>query len=274
MPVLMTKHRRSEPQPEPLDFPLNSPPAPRAEVPVLIGLEKVTVSYRVPRERIATFKEYAIRTVQRRIKHDEFTALSEVSLEIQEGEVFGIIGRNGAGKSTLLKVISRVIYPNSGRVWVRGRVAPLLELGAGFHPELTGRENVFLNGALLGHTRAEMARRFDEIVAFAELGDFIDAPLRTYSSGMYARLGFAVATAIQPDILILDEVLSVGDEHFQQKCTARLNHFRRNGVTILLVSHSGETIVEMCNRAVWLDHGQVRALGAAEEVIEMYRRET
>ena len=197
-------------------------------------------------------------------------ALREVSFEIARGEVVGIIGRNGAGKSTLLKVVSRVIRPNRGRVWVRGHLAPLLELGAGFHPELTGRENVFLNGTLLGYTHAQMAARFDEITEFAEIGEFIDAPLRTYSSGMVVRLGFAVATSAQPDILIMDEVLSVGDEYFQEKCKARMAGFRRNGATILFVAHSMDLVRSMCKQAAWLDHGQIRALGPVEEVIAAY----
>ena len=244
-------------------------PAP-VERPTAIRLEGVSVQYRVPHERIASFKEYAIRFLQRRVSYHDFNALADVNLEVYEGESFGIIGRNGAGKSTLLKVISRVMRPTRGRVWVRGRVAPLLELAAGFHPELTGRENVFLNGTLLGYTHAEMASRFDEIVDFAELGEFIDAPLRTYSSGMVARLGFAVATSSQPDVLILDEVLSVGDERFQDKCIARMNYFRKAGTTILLVTHSTRLVLQMCDRAAWLDHGQVRAHGAVNEVLAHY----
>ncbi len=237
----------------------------------VISLEKVSVQYRVPRERITSFKEYAIRLLQQKISHDEFFALRDVSFDIQHGEVFGIIGRNGAGKSTLLKVISRVLRPTRGRIWMQGRVAPLLELGAGFHPELTGRENVYLNGALLGYSRAEMKSRFDEIVEFAELWDFIDAPLRTYSSGMGVRLGFAVATSAKPDILIVDEVLSVGDERFQQKCATRMDNFKNEGVTILIVSHSGSLIGSMCDRALWLDRGKVKAIGPSGEVVEKYQ---
>ena len=238
---------------------------------IVIRLEEVSVQYRVPRERISSFKEYAIRLLQGRVTHDQFSALRGVTLEIERGEIFGRSGANGAGKSTLLKVVSRVIKPSGGRVWVRGRVAPLLELGAGFHPELTGRENVFLNGTLLGYSRAEMAERFNDIVDFAELWDFIDAPLRTYSSGMVVRLGFAVATAAQPDILIVDEVLSVGDEDFQKKCALRMDHFRRSGVTILLVTHSTVLARSMCHRAAWLHGGQVRAYGPADEVIRQYQ---
>ena len=240
---------------------------------VVIRAENVSVKYRVPHERISTFKEYAIRALQRRVTYDEFFALHDVSLDVKASEVFGVIGRNGAGKSTLLRVISRVMRPTGGRVWRQGRVAPLLELGGGFHPELTGRENVFLNGALLGHSRAEMARRFDEIVEFAELQDFIDTPLRSYSSGMAARLGFAVATAVQPDVLIVDEVLSVGDERFQQKCSARIDRFRSDGATILLVSHNATLVQTLCDRAVWLDKGRVKVVGPAAEVVSSYQNQ-
>jgi ABC-2 type transport system ATP-binding protein len=236
----------------------------------VIRIEHVAVRYRVPRERIRTFKEYAIRSLQRRVSHEEFWALQDVSLDVRPEEVFGIIGRNGAGKSTLLRVVAGVLKPTRGRVWVRGRVAPLLELGAGFHPELTGRENVLLNGALLGYGKGEMLDRFAEIVEFAEIDDFIDAPLRTYSTGMVARLGFAVATAIRPEILIVDEVLSVGDTPFQEKCQARINDFRARGTCILLVAHSLPTIREMCDRAVWLAHGEVQAIGSAQAVARQY----
>ena len=174
-------------------------------------------------------------------------------------------------KSTLLKLIARVLRPSQGRVRVYGKVAPLLEFGAGFHPELTGRENVFLNGALLGFSKAEMEAKFDRIVEFAELGNFIDAPMRTYSSGMWARLGFAVATDVEPDILIIDEVLSVGDEAFQHKSSDRILEFREQGVTILLVSHSMDTVLDMCHRVAWIDHGHLHKIGLAEEIIPEYR---
>jgi ABC-type polysaccharide/polyol phosphate transport system ATPase subunit len=247
------------------------PTGPTAEsATAAILLENVSVMYQVPRERIRSMKEYAIRKIQRRVRHDDFYALRSVSFEIREGEVFGIIGRNGAGKSTLLRIVSRVMKPTKGRVWVRGNVAPLLEIGAGFHNELTGRENIFLNGTLLGFTNQRMRELFDPIADFAGLGDFIDAPLRTYSSGMAARLGFAVATAVRPDILIVDEVLAVGDESFQAKCQARMKEFRENGTTVLLVSHSMRLVGEMCSRAVWLDHGEVCAIGAIAEVIDRY----
>jgi len=239
---------------------------------IVVLVQDVSVLYRVPHERIGTFKEYAIRRLQRRITYEEFWALREVNLDVRSGEVFGIIGRNGAGKSTLLKVIARVLRPTRGRVVVFGNVAPLLEFGAGFHTELSGRENVMLNGVLLGFTEKEMHKKFDRIVEFAELGDFIDAPLRTYSSGMVARLGFAIATDVKPDVLIVDEVLAVGDESFQRKGQARMQEFREQGATILLVTHTMATVQKMCQRAVWLDHGVVRALGPAGEVTEQYQQ--
>jgi ABC-type polysaccharide/polyol phosphate transport system ATPase subunit len=195
-----------------------------------------------------------IRYLQGKVKHHSFWALKDVSLSVFRGEVFGLIGQNGAGKSTLLKLVARVLRPTTGRVIVRGRVAPLLEVGAGFHPDLTGRENVMLNGAILGFTRQEMDARFKDIVDFAELWDFIEAPLRTYSSGMWARLGFAVATDSKPDILIVDEILSVGDEAFQRKSLARVNSYREQGAAILLVSHNMAVIESMCQRSAWLDH--------------------
>ncbi len=236
-----------------------------------IWLENVSVQYRVPRERITSIKEYAIRKIRGQIKHDNFSALREISFGVKPGEVVGIIGRNGAGKSTLLRVISRVIQPTFGRVVVRGKIAPLLELGAGFHPELSGRENVFLNGTLLGHSHAKMVSVMDEIIDFSELWDFIDAPLRTYSSGMYVRLGFAVATAIRPDILIIDEVLAVGDEQFRVKCQKKIDEYKLAGTTILLVAHDSNLISEFCQRVIWLDRGRIRTNGLARDVIQEYK---
>ena len=236
----------------------------------VISAEGLSVQYHVPQERIGTFKEYMIRYIQRQIKHNTFLALDDVSLTVNQGEVFGIIGENGAGKSTLLKLIAKVLKPTRGRIWVKGRVAPLLEVGAGFHPELTGRENVYLNGAMLGFTQKEMDERFQQIVDFAELWDFIDAPLRTYSSGMWARLGFAVATDVDPDILIVDEILSVGDENFQRKSSERIAAIREKGATILLVSHNMSLIEEMCDRAVLFDHGKAVTIGTAKAVVNSY----
>lgn len=236
----------------------------------VICLENVSVRYRVPQENYTTFKEYMIRLMQGRVQHHDFWALREVSLSVRQGEVFGLVGRNGAGKSTLLKLVARVLRPTAGRVRVAGRVAPLLEIGAGFHPDLTGRENIYLNAAILGLTREEVDALFAEIVEFSELGDFIEAPLRTYSSGMSARLGFSVATATCPDILIVDEILGVGDEAFQRKCYERINQFQRQGTTILFVSHDSKTVENMCTRAAWLDRGRLMAVGSASEVVAQY----
>lgn len=235
-----------------------------------IRLEGVSVRYQAPLERVGTFKEYAIRRLQRRVRFTDFYALAGIDLEVHYGEILGIIGRNGAGKSTLLKVVSRVLVPTRGRVYVRGRVSPLLELGAGFHPELTGRENVMLNGTLLGHTSRELEARMDDIIDFAELGSFIEAPLRTYSSGMAARLGFAVATAWRPEILLVDEVLAVGDEAFRRKCDARMRSYREGGTTTLLVTHDMEAIQSLCDRAAWLEHGRIVSIGPAGRVIDDY----
>lgn len=236
-----------------------------------IFLEDISICYRLPNEVIQTFKEYMIRKVQGRIKHNSFWALKHINLEIKQGEIFGILGRNGAGKSTLLKVISKVLIPLEGRVWIKGYISPLLQLGAGFHPELTGRENVYLNATLLGHSQNEIVEKLDEIIAFAEIGDFIEAPLRTYSSGMQARLGFAVASAWQPDILILDEVLSVGDMAFQEKCFERMANFRNSGATVLMVSHAISQIRNLCQRALWLDQGEIKLQGDVTQVCDAYQ---
>lgn len=236
----------------------------------VVVLQNVSVRYRSPDKPFWSFKEFAIRFVERKVNYSDFWALKEVSLEVMQGETFGIIGRNGAGKSTLLKLVSRVLAPTNGRIVTRGKVAPLLELGAGFHAELTGRENIFLNGALLGHTQNEINAHVPEILEFAQIDGYIDAPVRTYSSGMVARLGFAVATSWIPDILILDETLAVGDEEFRTKCYERMENFRTENVTILLVSHDLTTIKKMCSHAVWLDQGKVKALGNVNNVIKAY----
>lgn len=236
----------------------------------VILLEKVSVRYRAPEDSIRSFKEFAIRVIQRRVKYKEFLALDDINIEVKPGEIFGIIGRNGAGKSTMLKVISRVLIPTHGRVWIKGRVSPLLELGAGFHPELTGRENVYLNGSLLGHSRREIDERFSDILEFAELGAFIEAPIRSYSSGMIARLGFAVATAWEPEILLVDEVLSVGDEAFRLKSKMKMEYFRSLNTTTVIVTHQLSTIQELCDRVAWLDHGKIKSIGRPDEIISLY----
>lgn len=237
-----------------------------------ILLERVSVRYRIPRERVGSLKEYAIRRLKRRLYFDEFEALREASLEIHSGETVGVIGRNGAGKSTLLRLIARVMPPTAGRVVVVGRTAPLLELGLGFHGELTGRENVMLQGALLGFTRGEMKRRTPRIVEWAEVEEFIDAPVRTYSTGMAARLAFSVATDVEPDILLVDEALAVGDERFQQKCRVRMDEFRQAGKTVLLVSHALAQVRENCTRAIWIHEGRIVRDGDSTSVTELYHR--
>jgi ABC-2 type transport system ATP-binding protein/lipopolysaccharide transport system ATP-binding protein len=239
----------------------------------IIRLEGVSVRYRVPRERVGTFKEYIIRRIQRKVRFKNHWALNNINLTVKRGEVVGLIGHNGAGKSTLLKVVARVIKPINGRVVVKGQVAPLLGVGAGFHPELTGRENIFLYGALLGFSYKEMEEKLDRIVDFAELWDYIDAPLRTYSTGMRSRLGFAVATDTQPDILIVDEVLSVGDIAFRKKSAARMSDFFEQGTTIFLVSHSMSTVSSLCHRVAWIHQGELRMLGHPEQVISAYETE-
>ena len=244
----------------------------RPDMNPVIVLENISVRYRAQEVRIRTFKEYAIQLLKRNVRFKEFRALNHVDLQVNEGEIVGVIGRNGAGKSTLLKVIARVLIPTDGRVRLRGRVSPLLELGAGFHPELTGRENAFLNGTLLGHSRREIEARLSEIIEFAELDAFIDSPLRTYSSGMVARLGFSIATTWKPEILILDEILSVGDEAFRTKCKARMAKYRDEGTSTLLVGHDMNTISALCSRAVWLEHGEVKAVGPSKDVVSVYRQ--
>jgi ABC-type polysaccharide/polyol phosphate transport system ATPase subunit len=239
---------------------------------VAIHLEGVVLRYRVPRERIFSMKEYAIRRLQRRVVYDDFVALRDIDLEVGTGERVGVIGRNGAGKSTLFRLIARVLPPSEGRVVVMGRTAPILELGLGFHGELTARENVMIQGTLLGFSRAETRRRLERIVEWAELEDFIDAPIRTYSTGMAARLAFAVATDVDPDILLVDETLSVGDEKFQRKCKERMKALQGHGKTVMLVSHSTEQIRDTCDRALWLHHGRIVRDGSAAEVTAAYHQ--
>lgn len=236
-----------------------------------LRLENISVRYRIPHERYATLREHAIRWLKRSIRYDDYLALRDINLQVRQSEMLGIIGANGAGKSTLLKVVARVLKPKHGRVWIRGRVAPLLECSAGFHPELTGRENIFLNGALLGLSRDEIESRYEGIVDFAELREFIDAPVRTYSSGMVSRLGFSIATDANVDILIIDEVLSVGDTAFQRKSLERIQRFRRDGATILFVSHDLDIVESMCDWVIWLDHGVIKARGPAQKVVPEYR---
>lgn len=236
----------------------------------VIQLDGVTVEYRSAQERIPSFKEYAIRWLKRDLHYQRFTALRDLNLKVYPGEILGIIGPNGAGKSTLLKVVARVLFPTRGRVRITGRVSPLLELGAGFDPELTGHENVYLNSAILGFSRKNIDSRFNRIVEFAGLQEFIDAPVRTYSTGMAARLGFSVATDVQPEILLVDEILGVGDANFQKKSFERIQQFQASGSTILLVTHSLQKVREMCTRVIWLEQGNLVMEGDAEQVVSQY----
>ncbi len=238
----------------------------------MIKVESVSVKYLMTYDRIKSVKEYLVQLVKGKIKYEEFWALKNVSFEVKKGEVLGIIGHNGAGKSTLLKVISGILKPTEGSVSVNGVVAPMLELGSGFDFDLTGRENVFLNGAILGYSEHFLKEKYAEIVEFSELGNFIDVPLRNYSSGMVARLAFSVATVVRPDVLIVDEVLSVGDAAFQEKSRKRMMELMGGGTTVLFVSHSMEQIREMCGRALWLEHGMMKMLDETKTVCDVYSR--
>ncbi len=249
-------------------------PTAHDRMPPAIQFEHVSIRYRVPGEPLSGLKETFIHFIQQGIEFRDFWALQDVSFTVQPGESFGIIGRNGAGKSTLLKVLARVLRPIQGRVVTRGRVAPLLELGGGFHSELTGRENVYMNGALLGLSREQIREVYPWIVEFSELAGFMEAPIRTYSTGMVSRLGFAVATCSRPDVLLVDEALSVGDVSFQQKCFSRMADFHRQGTTIVLVSHSASTIESFCDNVLWLDGGRVYQIGRVNEVAEAYNKFT
>jgi ABC-type polysaccharide/polyol phosphate transport system ATPase subunit len=239
--------------------------------PPAIEFRDVSVRFRVPQRRIPTLKEWAIERLTRGMRYEVLDALDSVSFSVAQGESLGVIGPNGAGKSTLLRVAAGILAPSSGQAVVRGRVAPLIELGTGFDMELTGRENVFFNGALLGRSRREMQGRFDEIVDFSGLEEFIDAPLRTYSTGMVARLAFAVATCVDADILLLDEILAVGDERFRRRCRRRIDAFRQQGATMVLVSHELDLVERFCSQAVLLQNGHAEAGGPAADVADRYR---
>ena len=236
----------------------------------MIEVRDVSMRFRMANDRISSIKEYAIARLRGKLKYNEFEALKHVSFDVKRGEVMGLIGHNGAGKSTMLKVISGILKPTEGSVIVRGNVAPMLELGSGFDFDMTGRENIFLNGAILGYSEDFLKSKYDEIVAFSEIGQFIDVPLRNYSSGMIARLAFSVATVIVPEVLIVDEVLSVGDASFQEKSRARMMELMSGGTTVLFVSHSLPQIREMCNRVAWLEHGEVQMYGETQAVCDAY----
>ena len=237
----------------------------------MIEVKNVSMSFRISQDRIQSIKEYLVALIKGKLKYKDFWALRDVSFSVHPGEVLGIIGHNGAGKSTVLKVISGILKPTSGSVSVHGNIVPMLELGSGFDFDLTGRENIFLNGAILGYSRKFLNEKYDDIVAFSELGEFIEMPLRNYSSGMLMRLAFSIATVVNPEILIVDEILAVGDESFQRKSRQRMMELMSGGTTVLFVYHSLEQIREMCDRVLWLDHGQVKMIGEAQEVCDAYQ---
>ena len=236
----------------------------------MIQAENLSICYKISYDRIQSIKEYVVQLLRGKIKYEEFWALRDVSFTVDRGEVLGIIGHNGAGKSTLLKIIAGILKPTSGSVSVQGTVVPMLELGSGFDYDLTGRENVFLNGAILGYSEAFLMEKYQEIVDFSELGRFIEVPLRNYSSGMVMRLAFSIATVVNPDVLIVDEILSVGDAEFQEKSRRRMMELMGGGTTVLFVSHSLDQIREMCDRVLWLDHGEVKMLGDPQTVCGAY----
>lgn len=237
---------------------------------ICIRVENASVRFNMASEKIDSLKEYAIKLVRHELMFQEFFALRNIDLTIRRGESWAFVGRNGAGKSTLLKLISRILVPYEGKVTVKGSLAPMIELGAGFDPNLTAEENIYINGCIMGHSRQFMREHFDEIVEFAQLQDFLKMPIKNYSSGMRARLGFAVATMVKPDILIVDEVLSVGDAAFRKRCNVRMQEMLSGGTTLLFVSHNNNDVRALCKNAVWLDHGQIKAIGTADEICAAY----
>ena len=236
----------------------------------IVTVDNVSMKFNLSSEKFDSFKEYVIKSIKRQVSYDAFMALQGVSFEVMRGDSVGLVGLNGSGKSTMLKVIAGVLKPTEGKVAVNGTIAPLIELGAGFDMDLTARENVFLNGALLGYNRARMEEQYPDIVEFSELAEFMDVPVKNFSSGMVSRLAFAIATISTPDILIVDEVLSVGDFHFQEKCEARIQNMRDHGTTILFVSHSLEQVKKICNKMAWLEKGHLKMFGNTEDICDIY----
>lgn len=237
----------------------------------MIEVQDVSMRFRLMDDKILSLKEFVTRKLSGKLKTNEFWALKHASFDVYKGEVIGIIGHNGAGKSTILKVISGILKPTEGSVICCGNIVPMLELGSGFDMDLTGHENIFLNGAILGYSEAFLRSKYEEIVAFSELGQFIEVPIRNYSSGMLARLAFSIATVVNPKILIVDEILSVGDADFQQKSRKRMLELMGGGTTVLFVSHSLEQVRVMCDRVIWLEHGEVKMVGATKEVCDVYQ---
>lgn len=239
---------------------------------IVIDVSHVSMHFNLMVEKVDSLKEYVVKLLKGKLLYNDFTALNDVSFQVKKGEIVGLVGFNGAGKSTMLKILAGVLTPTKGSVKVIGTVAPLIEVGAGFDPELTARENIYLNGAILGHSKEFMDSKFNEIIDFAELKDFVDVPVKNFSSGMYARLGFAIATMVKPDILIVDEVLSVGDYKFQEKCEKRIQTMIADGVTIILVSHDIGMIERLCTKVVWLDHGNVKDIGETDKICNEYKK--
>lgn len=237
---------------------------------IVIDVNHVTIRFNLGNQKIDNLKEYMIKVLKKELMFQEFLAVRDVSLQIRKGESWGLIGTNGSGKSTLLKAISGILKPYKGSIAVNGSIAPLIELGAGFDSEMTARENIFLNGCVLGHSEKFMAEHFEEIVAFAELDNFLDAPIKNYSSGMKARLGFSVATMVRPDILIVDEILSVGDMRFRQKCNERMDAMLSGGTTLLYVSHSLDEVRRLCDHVLWIERGEAKMIGETEAVCDSY----
>lgn len=237
-----------------------------------IEVKNVSMRFNMSKEKIDSLKEYVVKFFTKSLMFEEFWALRDVNFDVKKGEVFGIVGLNGAGKSTILKTIAGVLKPTMGKVNINGKIAPLIELGAGFDLDLTARENIFLNGAVLGHSRRFMNEKFDEIVEFSELKNFLDVPLKNYSSGMVARIGFSIATIVEPEILIVDEILSVGDFQFQEKCERKIQNMIQKGTTVIIVSHSIAQIEKLCNRVMWLDHGKIKMIGNTDDVCDEYKK--
>ena len=240
---------------------------------VMIDVDHVTIRFNLSSQKIDNLKEYFVKLLKRELMFQEFLAVKDVSFQVREGEAWALIGTNGSGKSTMLKAISRILKPYKGTISVNGSVAPLIELGAGFDPEMTARENIYLNGCVLGHTEKFMQEHFDEIVEFAEVQKFLDSPLKNFSSGMRARLGFAIATMVKPDILIVDEVLAVGDVKFRAKCEKRMKELLQGGTTLLYVSHNINEVKRLCTHAIWIDKGVERMKGDVKTVADAYMAE-
>ena len=240
---------------------------------IMVDVDHVTVRFNLANQKVDNLKEYCIRMLKKELLFQEFFAVKDVSFQIRRGEAWGIVGSNGSGKSTILKAVSGILKPWKGSITVNGSIAPLIELGAGFEGNLTARENIFLNGCILGHSEKYMKEHFDEIVEFAGLEKFLDSPIKNYSSGMKARLGFAVATSVKPDLLIVDEILSVGDFRFRKKCEQRIQEMLDRGTTLLYVSHTMPEVLRICQKAMWMDKGVIRMSGSAEEVCDAYLNE-